>query len=110
MRSADQLLRLCRRGERRDEGQGERKEQEQEEEGKSVALAKCLLSAFSDHLGVETMSGSRVYALAAGYKGHLEKDAHLKPPPMLVAGEVAPGEAEPDHTRGRGMAARVVPR
>jgi ATP-dependent helicase HrpB len=48
-----------------------------------------LLSAFSDHLGVETMSGSRVYALAAGYKGHLDKEAHLKPPPMLVAAEVA---------------------
>lgn len=94
LRSADQLLRLCRRGERKGEGQGERTDQEQEqgqdqEGGKSVALAKCLLSAFSDHLGVETMSGSRVYALAAGYKGHLDKDAHLKPPPMLVAAEVA---------------------
>lgn len=54
-----------------------------------MRLAKCLLSAFSDHLGVETMGGSRVYALAAGYKGHLDKDAHLKPPPMLVAAEVA---------------------
>jgi ATP-dependent helicase HrpB len=53
------------------------------------ALARCLLAAFSDHLGVETGSGSRVYQLAAGYKGHLEKSAHLKPPPLLVAAEIA---------------------
>ncbi|WP_166443011.1 ATP-dependent helicase HrpB [Phragmitibacter flavus] len=53
------------------------------------ALAQCLLTAFSDHLGIETGSGSRVYNLAAGYKGHLEKSAHLKPPPLLVAAEIA---------------------
>jgi len=53
------------------------------------ALAKCLLSAFSDHLGVETGGGSRVYNLAAGYKGHLERNAHMKPPPMLVAADMA---------------------
>lgn len=78
MRSADQLLRLGARSSRRDESTSS-----------PEALAKCLLSAFSDHLGVETSSGSRVYALAAGYKGHLDKDAHIKPPPMLVAAEVA---------------------
>lgn len=85
MRSADQLLRLSRRG------QGETRNPAEGEAGesRSVALAKCLLSAFSDHLGVETIGGSRVYALAAGYKGHLDKEAHLKPPPMLVAAEVA---------------------
>ena len=80
LRSADQLLRLCRR-------QGG--EQDPLNDGGPMALAKCLLAAFSDHLGVETSTGSRVYALAAGYKGHLDKDAHLKPPSMLVAAEVA---------------------
>jgi ATP-dependent helicase HrpB len=82
MRSADQLLRLGRRA-------GDSPKLEITAESQDIALAKCLLAAFSDHLGVETSSGSRVYALAAGYKGHLEKDAHLKPPPMLVAAEVA---------------------
>ena len=82
MRSADQLLRLCRRG-------GEQAEPLADEAEYGTALAKCLLATFSDHLGVETSSGSRVYALAAGYKGHLEKDAHLKAPAMLVAAEVA---------------------
>lgn len=80
LRSADQLLRLCRR-------QGG--EQDPPNDRGPMALAKCLLAAFSDHLGVETSTGSRVYALAAGYKGHLDKDAHLKPPSMLVAAEVA---------------------
>jgi ATP-dependent helicase HrpB len=96
MRSAEQLLRLSRRGKREDretgrqgDGETESEEQEHEQEAGAVELAKCLLSAFSDHLGVETMGGSRVYALAAGYKGHLDKDAHIKPPPMLVAAEVA---------------------
>lgn len=83
MRSASQLLRLCQRS---GDGTGM---PEITAESPDVALAKCLLSAFSDHLGVETASGSRVYQLAAGYKGHLEKDAHLKPPAMLVAAEVA---------------------
>ena len=55
----------------------------------SEALAKSLLTAFSDHLGVETSSGSRVYSLAAGYKGHLEKNTNIKPPHMLVAAEIA---------------------
>lgn len=53
------------------------------------ALAKTLLSAFSDHLGVETGSGTRVYQLAGGYKGHLEKNAHAKPPPLLIAADIA---------------------
>lgn len=82
MRSADQLLRLCRRA-------GDSPKLQITAETHDIALAKCVLAAFSDHLGVETSSGSRVYSLAAGYKGHLEKDAHLKPPPMLVAAEVA---------------------
>jgi ATP-dependent helicase HrpB len=89
LRSAEQLLRLCRRGRRGDAETGREEDEKEQEDSKSVRLAKCLLSAFSDHLGVETMTGSRVYALAAGYKGHLDKDAHLKPPPMLVAAEVA---------------------
>ncbi len=83
MRSAEQLLRLCRRAGESPENAGITAA------SADLALAKCLLSAFSDHLGVETSSGSRVYHLAAGYKGHLEKEAHLKPPPMLVAAEVA---------------------
>ena len=53
------------------------------------ALAKSLLTAFSDHLGVETGAGSRVYSLAAGYRGHLEKDVPIKPPALLVAAEIA---------------------
>ncbi|MDZ4289688.1 MAG: helicase-related protein, partial [Prosthecobacter sp.] len=52
------------------------------------ALAKTLLAAFSDHLGVETSSGSRIYRLAGGYSGHLTKDAHIKPPRLLVAAEI----------------------
>ncbi len=52
------------------------------------ALAKTLLAAFSDHLGVETGRGSRVYELAGGYRGHLAKEAHIKPPPLLAAAEV----------------------
>lgn len=53
------------------------------------SLARSLLAAFSDHLGVETSAGSRVYSLAAGYRGHLDKEARIKPPAMLVAAEVA---------------------
>ncbi len=52
------------------------------------ALAKTLLAAFSDHLGVETSSGSRIYRVAGGYSGHLGKDAHIKPPRLLVASEI----------------------
>lgn len=79
MRSHEQVLGLCRRL-RLDEHSPSTDEE---------SLAKCLLTAFSDHLGVETSSGSRVYALAAGYKGHLEKDASIKPPTLLVAAEIA---------------------
>lgn len=52
------------------------------------ALAKTLLAAFSDHLGVETSPGSRIYRLAGGYTGHLDKDAHIKAPRLLVAAEI----------------------
>jgi len=52
------------------------------------SLAKTLLAAFSDHLGVETSPGSRIYRLAGGYTGHLDKDAHIKAPRLLVAAEI----------------------
>lgn len=52
------------------------------------SLAKTLLAAFSDHLGVETSSGSRIYRVAGGYSGNLPKDAHIKPPRFLVASEI----------------------
>ncbi len=52
------------------------------------SLAKTLLAAFSDHLGVETSSGSRIYRVAGGYSGNLAKDAHIKPPRLLVASEI----------------------
>ena len=52
------------------------------------ALAKTLLAAFSDHLGVETSSGSRIYRVAGGYTGHLGKDAHIKAPRLLIASEI----------------------
>ena len=52
------------------------------------ALAKTLLAAFSDHLGVETSGGSRIYRVAGGYSGHLGKDAHIRPPRLLVASEI----------------------
>lgn len=52
------------------------------------SLAKTLLAAFSDHLGVETSPGSRIYRLAGGYTGHLDKDAHIKAPRLLVASEI----------------------
>jgi ATP-dependent helicase HrpB len=78
MRSRDQILNLCRR------------------EGLITAtppspdaLTKSLLSAFSDHLGVETNDGSHVYSLAAGYRGQLDKSSHIKAPEMLVAAEIA---------------------
>lgn len=59
-----------------------------EEVAHPEALARCLLEAFSDHLGVETSSGSRIYRLAGGYSGHLGRDAHIKPPRFLVASEI----------------------
>ena len=52
------------------------------------ALAKTLLASFSDHLGVETSPGSRIYRLAGGYTGHLDKEAHIKAPRLLVASEI----------------------
>ncbi|MCA1963901.1 MAG: ATP-dependent RNA helicase [Prosthecobacter sp.] len=52
------------------------------------SLARTLLAAFSDHLGIETSSGSRIYRLPGGYSGHLGKDAHIKPPRLLVAAEI----------------------
>jgi ATP-dependent helicase HrpB len=79
MRSFEQIMGLCRR-------QGLQTEHTNDD---PVALAKSLLSAFSDHLGVETSEGSRVYSLAAGYKGHVDKECHIKPPAMLVAAEIA---------------------
>jgi ATP-dependent helicase HrpB len=74
-----QLLRLAERS-----GLGINDEPAQPE-----ALAKALLAAFSDHLGSETGPGSRVYTLGGGYRGHLPKEAHIKPPPLLIAAEVA---------------------
>jgi ATP-dependent helicase HrpB len=54
----------------------------------SVSLAKVILAGFSDHVGCETNPGSRVYNLTGGNRGHLEKDAHIKPPRLLVASEI----------------------
>jgi len=59
-----------------------------DEVASAESLAKTLLAAFSDHLGVETSSGSRIYRLPGGYSGHLGKDAHIKPPRLLVASEI----------------------
>jgi ATP-dependent helicase HrpB len=77
-RSYDQFLRLAQRAQL----------PLNDEVADPEALAKTLLSAFSDHLGVETSSGSRIYRLAGGYSGHLTKDAHIKPPRLLVAAEI----------------------
>lgn len=77
-RSADQFLRLSQRAGL----------PINDEVAAPEALAKTLLAAFSDHLGVETSQGSRIYRLAGGYSGHLAKDAHIKPPRLLVAAEV----------------------
>ena len=86
MRSHEQVLGLCKR-------QGLLAEHLASNESyastESEALAKAILTAFSDHLGVETGAGSRVYSLAAGYRGHLEKDVPIKPPALLVAAEIA---------------------
>jgi ATP-dependent helicase HrpB len=59
-----------------------------DEVASAESLAKTLLAAFSDHLGVETSSGSRIYRVAGGYSGNLAKDAHIKPPRLLVASEI----------------------
>lgn len=59
-----------------------------EEVATPEALARTLLAAFSDHLGSETGRGSRVYELAGGYRGHLSKEAHIKPPPFIIAAEI----------------------
>jgi ATP-dependent helicase HrpB len=98
-RSCEQVLKLCQRMKLQNSEVGMRNTESTENASSiphsafpiphSEALAKCLLTAFSDHLGVETSSGSRVYSLAAGYKGHLDKGSHIKPPPMLVAAEIA---------------------
>lgn len=77
-RSADQFLQLAKRA-----GLSIN-----DEVADSEALAKTLLAAFSDHLGVETSPGSRIYRLAGGYTGHLDKDAHIKAPRLLVASEI----------------------
>jgi ATP-dependent helicase HrpB len=77
-RSADQFLQLAKRA-----GLSIN-----DEVAVAEALAKTLLAAFSDHLGVETSPGSRIYRLAGGYTGHLDKDAHIKAPRLLVASEI----------------------
>ncbi|MDP1587561.1 MAG: helicase-related protein, partial [Prosthecobacter sp.] len=77
-RSADQFLQLAKRA-----GLSIN-----DEVADAEALAKTLLAAFSDHLGVETSTGSRIYRLAGGYTGHLDKDAHIKAPRLLVASEI----------------------
>ena len=59
-----------------------------DEVARAEALTKTLLAAFSDHLGVETSSGSRIYRLPGGYSGHLGKDAHIRPPRLLIASEI----------------------
>jgi ATP-dependent helicase HrpB len=77
-RSADQFLQLAKRA-----GLSIN-----DEVANAESLAKTLLAAFSDHLGVETSPGSRIYRLAGGYTGHLDKDAHIKAPRLLVASEI----------------------
>lgn len=77
-RSADQFLQLAKRA-----GLSIN-----DEVADAESLAKTLLAAFSDHLGVETSPGSRIYRLAGGYTGHLDKDAHIKAPRLLVASEI----------------------
>ncbi len=46
----------------------------------SVPVESMLLSAFTDHLGVETNNNSKVYQMSAGFRGHLESGATIKPP------------------------------
>ncbi|MEI6535872.1 MAG: ATP-dependent helicase C-terminal domain-containing protein, partial [Verrucomicrobiaceae bacterium] len=100
MRSRDQIMRLCERTGltnicRPSVSDGLKSEVPPsdtdgiQQKGDATALAKSLLSAFSDHLGVETSGGSKVYQLAGGYRGHLEKDCHIKAPSLLAAAEIA---------------------
>lgn len=77
-RSADQFLRLCQR----------HGLPFSETPGTAEALAKTILAGFSDHVGCETGAGTRVYNLTGGNRGHLAKDAHIKPPRLLVASEI----------------------
>lgn len=77
-RSADQFLQLAKRA-----GLSIN-----DEVADAESLARTLLAAFSDHLGVETSPGSRIYRLAGGYTGHLDKNAHIKAPRLLVASEI----------------------
>jgi ATP-dependent helicase HrpB len=89
-RSAEQFLRLARRAGL----------EVNDEVASPEALARTLLAAFSDHLGIETSSGSRIYRLAGGYTGHLDKDAHIKPPRLLVAAEIT-------EVQGRALTVRL---
>ena len=89
-RSADQFLRLARRAGL----------EVNDEVAPPEALARTLLAAFSDHLGIETSPGSRIYRLAGGYTGHLDKDSHIKPPRLLVAAEVT-------EVQGRALTVRL---
>lgn len=77
-RAADQFLRLCQRIGLKDGHPS----------GDPAALARTLLAGFADHVGCETGQGSRVYNLTGGNRGHLAKDAHIKPPRLLVASEI----------------------
>lgn len=77
-RSADQFLRLCQR----------HGLPFSDTPGTPEALAKTILAGFSDHVGCETGQGSRVYNLTGGNRGHLARDAHIKPPRLLVASEI----------------------
>ncbi len=85
-RSADQFLRLARKV-----VQASSLHPEDGQAGslpRHEALAKTILAGFSDHVGCETSAGSRVYNLTGGNRGHLAKDAHIKPPRLLVASEI----------------------
>lgn len=95
-KSADQFLRLCERQlgstALRPAGENTSNRGMAVEAGSlpasPEALAKTLLAGFSDHIGCETGAGSRVYNLTGGNRGHLARDAHIKPPRLLVAAEV----------------------
>jgi ATP-dependent helicase HrpB len=89
-RSAEQFLRLAKRAGL----------EVSDEVAAPEALARTLLAAFSDHLGIETSPGSRIYRLAGGYTGHLDKDAHIKAPRLLVAAEIT-------EVQGRALTVRL---